>query len=45
MTAPLTAANGGVLGPVMDRGFVDFYQAEQRLAVRVDHGVAELGAQ
>ncbi len=45
MTAPLTAANGAVLGPVTDRGFVDFHQTEQRLAVRIDHGVAELGAQ
>ena len=45
MTAPLTAANGAVLGPVMDCGFVDFHQSEQRVAIRIDHGVAELGAQ
>ena len=43
VATPLATCHGLVLGTVGDRGFVDFHQSTQRVAIWIDHGVAELG--
>jgi hypothetical protein len=43
--APKAAGRGRLAMAVMDRGLVDLQEAGQRLALGIDHGSPELGAQ
>jgi hypothetical protein len=45
MAASLSVSNGVVLYSMIDRGFIDFHQVRQWVALGVNHGAEELGGQ